>query len=404
VTGVFLTALVADIVLRILVPRSSGKRPGDWFMVIAGAYIGALILTDSGRWVPSPAQDVTTYVLAVASTAYLADFISTRSSGLTSDGNLSVVAGVAAATLRPLGWVIAAMTVVVVGLVSVHFARAGRVSIARHLRSFAPSLIFATGFLAIMLARDAFLTGWLMFPMKSFPIDVAWRTVDPTGTSRAITAWGRAPGLPADQVLADTQWVGPWLISFRSSREVYLLSLTALGVVAPALWSRGRSAWRASWAAIVLTSIPSVAYTAVWFVTAPDVRFAWAGLLALVAVPLAFLLAADAYPAMPLRIVGACVLVVMLGANVVNNRVFPRGGPPVEVAASFGPIPLTLHLTPPASVTTKPGKLADGTPIVYPVESERCWLVFPLCLLPGSGGDVKQLGANVSDGYALVSR
>jgi hypothetical protein len=402
VTGLFLSLLFIDIAMRVLAPRRTGSRPGDWFIILAASFIGAIILTDSGRWVPSPAQDICVLIVAVAATGFLVDFVGKARNPRLS-GSMAIVLSCAAGTLRPLGWLLAGATVAVVASVLLHQARQRALPARRVFRQLLPPVLFGVMAFLVMGARDWVLSGWLLYPLPAAPFPVSWRAADPTNVSRWITSWGRAPELDAEAVLASNDWLGPWIGNFWASRELYLLRFMAIAAVLPLAWPAGRRAWRAAWRPSLLAMLPSALTVVAWFVTAPDVRFGWAGLIGVVAVPLSFVLQRNAYPYWIARGVGAAILVVMLVTQFLNGRVNPRGADPVATTAGWGFLHTTLHLAPPPNTKTISGTLSDGTPVTYPAEGNNCWASFPLCLLPGSGGNVVRRGDQISDGFEQMT-
>lgn len=402
VAGLLVAALAIDLLLRVLVPRRNGATPGDWYLVVATAFLMAIILTDSGRWIASPAQDIAGYVPAAAAMAFLADSL-WRSNDRALALNLAILTASVSGSLRPLGWLLAALVTVIAVAVLMRDAAGGGRRALRALRTLLPSLAVSALIAVIMLARDALLTGWLLFPAKILPLPVAWRVPDPSGTAQAITAWGRAPGRPADEVLASSDWLAPWVSMFLHSREVYLLGLIVVfGVLPTVLWRHGRGAWRRVWRPLIVVLIPAVVYSAAWFITAPDVRFGWAGLATLAAMPFAWLAAAGAYPAIGLRVIGLVILVGMLATQVANNRVMPRGAEPVPTTLMLGPISVTVPLAGVRIVDAVDGQLPDGTPILYPATGVDCWNLFPLCVMGGFDPQAVRLGAGIQDGFAAT--
>ena len=120
----------------------------------------ALVLTDSGRWVPSPASDIVVLIFGVAATSYLLDALSGHCVPLSTSSAL--VAGAAAGSTRQLGWVTAVATGVVLAFqIERELPRAERIRAV--LRNLLPGTLIAATLFVTMLARDAILTGWL-FP------------------------------------------------------------------------------------------------------------------------------------------------------------------------------------------------------------------------------------------------
>lgn len=400
VTGVFLTTMIADLILRIVIPRRSGSTPGDWFMVIAICFTGGVILTDAGRWVPSPGQDIAILAVSVASTAFLADFVR-RPVENSWTGGMSIVTAVIAGSIRPLGWVLAVVTFVVVASIQRIWLGWPWPRVRRASRASGAWLVIVA---AVMAARDALLTGWILYPLTALPLPVRWITTSGQAAAEGITAYARAPG--EDQVMALTShdWVEPWASSFFSSREVFFLRLILLGAAATVAWTAGRRAWRRSHRPLLAAMIPSAVMLVVWFWSAPDVRFGWTALIGVAALPGAFLLAAGAYPRVAAKSLAVFGLAAMMATQVLNGRLFPRGGEAEPEQWTIGPIAIAIHLAPPPTPGVVKGELGDGTPIVFPSGGGNCYDIFPLCLIPGTGGDVESLGDSITDGFGVIER
>ena len=397
VTGVFLTALIADALIRLSISRRGGPLPGDWFVVIAAGFTGGVILTDAGRWVPSPAQDITVLVLSIASTAFLADYL-TRPRYKQMSAALSLVTAATAGSLRPIGWILFVTTLVIT--LGVMWRQSSAPSQLQ--RPLGLPVIFAGIFGFVTAVRSTVLSGWILYPLDLFPIAVTWRSPTTDIASDGITAYARAPGVDMYEVLSSNAWFSPWLEAFLSSREMFFFRLMLIGALLPLLWPSGRRAWINSWKPMVLTLAPGFVAALVWFATAPDVRFGWGPLLSLAAVPVSFILWARGYPQRAATWVGVALIAAFMATQVLNGRFLPRGGETVPMQRSFGPLHITLDLAPPPTPESVRGALGDGTPIFYPAVGGNCYDIFPLCLIPGSGSGVKSLGDEISDGFAII--
>jgi len=402
VSGLFISALALEVLLRIVVRRDARPSPGDWYLAIALAFVMAIVLTDSGRWVPSPAQDMAALIPALVSTAFLLDAITDRANvnNFAPLMNLSLLAAALSGAIRPLGWLVLGVSFIVAAVLIWVQLPHHRL---RALTYLAPGLGFSTLLLVVMLVRDFILSGWLLFPLTLFPMPVAWRVIDPKATSEAITAWGRDPGSPASEVLADQSWLGPWMGSFLSSRELYLVGLILVSSVAFSIIGRqGRSAWALALCPLSISLLPTFVYLAAWFVTAPDVRFGWMGLINVCAIPAAWLLYFHAYPTLTVRYVGVGVLLVMLLTQVANNRIFPRGADPTPVTLTTGIGSITANLGAPAQIPTRTEVLPDGTITLVPVMGENCWNAFPLCVTGRASLSFRSRGPSIQSGFEPI--
>lgn len=399
VTGFFLTLLVADIAMRIG-PAHRRRSPGDVFMLLALGFAGWVILTDTGRWIPSPAQDIVALTLAIGATALLVDFVDPRSRHPWT-AYATLLTATAAGAIRPLGWLLLPVSLLVI-LVASRLHRPARSAPTLQPRPLALTLGLCAGLVIAMLIRDLIVSGWLLFPLSILPMPVDWRAPDPTNASRWILSWGRAPGENADVVLANNDWFRPWLGRFAESQEFRLLMLLGIACLLPLLWRQGRSAWRDTRLSILLAWSPSVLSAIAWFVTSPDLRFGWAGLIGIVGVPLAFLLAHGAYPRWAIRVAFLSLLLLGAASAYRNGRFEPRGAEPQVVDRTVLGVAVPLRLAPTPFVRLTTGALGDGTPIVHPVTSGSCYDVFPLCLLPDSGSTVERRGSRIADGFRQI--
>lgn len=402
VGGLCVAVMLTGTALRLVVPRRRGPSAGDWFFVVATAFTLAMILTDPGRWVPSPPQDLLILVLGAASTGFLVDFVQRRDRQWT--GALAIVMAATAGSIRPLGWALLAATVPVVAGLTWWRERGENGARRRTLSALVWPVAYCALLAAAMIARDVILSGWIFFPLSAFPVDVPWQSVNPQETSEWVTSWGRAPNEPKDVVLASNAWFGPWFESFKSSRPVYLELMMGIGLALPLAWAQGRKAWQKTLPNLPWAWLPTLVVGIVWFVTAPDTRFGWVAFVGATGVPLALLLAHRAYPAMPLRVAGLLVLVLMVVSNVINGRVNPRGDAPEMTNLHWGAISIDIPLGPVPIWPVKPLRLLDGTPVTYSPNG-TCWNQFPLCVYqPGTIDSVYRLGPDISDGFAVAGR
>lgn len=396
VTGFFLLLMVLDLLFRIVVPRE--RTPGDYYTVLALAFIGWIILSDTGRWLPSPAQDIVAFVLFSVAVAYVLDFIkpSTRTWVYAAVG---VIAASLAGAVRPLGWLLVPLGLVAMGLA----LRLGRAPGSGW--PGARLVLSVTGgaslLLVALVVRDIVLSGWVLFPLDAFPVPVDWQAPEPTLTSRWITAYARDPTGDASVVLASNSWIAKWVPTFLNSREARVLTLAVGAAIIPLFWRTGRHAWRQSMPNVAIGLIPVFGALLAWFVTAPDVRFGWGALFGVCAVPLAVLLSFHAYPAFMVRMIFCLVLLLGVADNVRIGKFDLRGGEPAEHRVELLGRVLVLKLADAPAVEVYPGRLGDGTPVTYAVRG-GCYNVFPLCLLPDSGSQVRKRGESIQDGFQLI--
>jgi hypothetical protein len=358
-----------------------------------------VMLGDSGRWVSSPSQDLMALITALIAFVFLVDFVSpqTRQRWLASGALLTAAIS---ASIRPLSWLLALCILFTVYLASVWLKPRERIGPAAYVYLL-PSLIAVFVLGVVMMVRDAIISGWLLFPLTAFPLPVDWRAVSPKADSLGVTWWGRAPGVSIDQAQAQG-WFGPWLDSFISGREMRFFVVAIAASVIPLLWLAGRRAWRQSWAPMAFALSPALVVSVVWFVTAPDIRFGWAGLIALAGIPIAFLLAEGAYPPWLCRAIFFIFVALGVASTWRAEQFEQRGNEPQPYSLNVAGREVSVLLGPPNYVYTVPGSLGDGTPVVYPRDGENCYMAFPLCLLPGSGANIEKRGSSISDGFGVI--
>jgi hypothetical protein len=397
VSGFFITLLLIDLALRIGTNRR--RTPGDFLLILAWGFVAWLVLSDTGRWIPSPAQDLLAFVAGIAALGFFVDFLhARRAENWLAAGALS--ASAVSGSMRPLGWVL------FFGILLVIVIRSRSRSLSsgtqwKFIRQLVPVVGLAIAVAFVGAIRDAVTSGWVLFPLTLFPVPVDWLAPEPSLTSASITWWGRAPGLSIQEAQS-INWFEPWLSSFLQSREFNFAFAAAILSLLPLLWSSGRDAWRHSWAPALLALLPVVLVGLAWFLTAPDVRFGWTPLFAVGAVPLSFALAQGAYPRAVYKTTFFLVVAVGVLTEWRLGHFEQPGNRPEPFNIQVLRQDLRVMLGPPNEVVTVEGNLGDGTPVVYPLNGENCYMVFPLCLLPGTGGSVELRGDSIQEGFRQI--
>ncbi len=402
ITGLVLSLILVSLILRLWSPKRSGATPGDWFLAISAVFIAGLVVRDSGRWIASPSQDVIFLAISSLSMSFFIDAIWRRGRySLCTYGAL--VTASLAGTVRPLGWIVFfVQLVILVGLYIIYVKPVKKENRPSASLSLVGVLISATLF-AVTAFRDFLTSGWLLFPIPivGFPVD--WRFPNPGAVRDAITEYARAPG-QADTtgVLENWDWLSSWTTGFLGSWEVRSMTVLMLLAIVPLLWRKGRLVWRSQLATLLMAVAPSVVLTAIWFYSAPDLRFGWTGLLGLVGIPLAVVVAGGAYSLIQFTAAGITAIVMSLASVVTAGLLTPRGSEFTVVTREVGPLSIDLKLAHHPDRDVVPGTLGDGTPIVYPGEKNDCWSVFPLCLPFGSGEAVETRGIQITDGFRPI--
>jgi hypothetical protein len=135
---------------------------------------------------------------------------------------------------------------------------------------------FGVAFVAPWLMRTVLLSGCAIYPVAATCLySLPWHMPQPVVREemRWVMAWARWADHPPDQVLANWDWLRPWLQhirrdgQLRRSAELLIIGLAALWLpLGVAGQPRARLAF-------LWLSLPMAAGMVYWFATAPDVRF-----------------------------------------------------------------------------------------------------------------------------------
>lgn len=241
-------------------------------------------------------------------------------------------------------------------------------------------------------ARQTMLSGYPLFPLSRPAVGVDWR-VDPARVDRyreVVESWARRPGDISGASLARWDWLGDW--SRARATDLDVAPLVILVLLAAALWllrRRGAEQKRPRPDPEVLALlVPAGALIALWFVTAPDPRFAYGAIL-LVSLGLVAWLTPSSDRARASLI---AVVLVLVGATALALQ---RGGTGLVSAKGGGPFG-TFEIPRP---TTRPFETDSGLVLQTPVDGDRCFAV-PLCTPePQSGLELR--GAEPREGFRV---
>jgi len=393
--GLLMAVLALDVALRAL----QGRRGPGFFVAAVGlvaAWVPLLALSD--YWVTSPSQDTAGLMLCVAAAAYLADAVGRRVAWA-ADAATACAAAISVSLIRPT---LGAFTVGVILVSGVLAVRRGR--------PWRPTVVVAGVTVAVMgvaaviakLARDIILSGWLLFPVSTFPVPVDWRASDPTFLRLATLGYHRDP----ENLWESTEgwnWVASWIQRLPQSWETFefaLLGLTAVILLITALqWTNLRIR------GLGITMLPSIMSVAVWFTLAPpSFRFGWGPIVTLAAVPIGWSLwrlsRLESKQTAVSAVVGVGVALPLVGvvafsaitrldyASFTDERTWSLG------------VCIPYAVTPLPKVDSDPVTTTGGVELLVPSRNEQCWAVFPLCTptpLPG----LTPRGPDISDGFVV---
>lgn len=394
--GLFTMLAATDLALRLM---DGGRRalhqPGFYVLGLSLMIGLPVIAANAGYWLTSPSPDTASLLMTIVAGAYLADALAGREPAWKL---VALVTAALAASIRTQFWVFFFAAVLAL-LISAFVER------SPDRRWWRPSGPTVLGFvlsgiiLIVMMVRDIIISGWLLFPAPYAPMPVDWRVADTTGVREWLLAWARSPGTDPGQTLGSWDWFWPWvngaLNDWAIRGAIGLLGL-ALVVIVAMRWSLVPRAARSSSFSIrasLLAIIAPVLTVVVWFFTAPDPRFAWGAILLAGAIPAGFALARLG-EAIPLRegspehgpqltgiILSGFLTVALLpvaAAGLLQIRGFIADGwQPREF--TFGPLTVTAAVNPVPVSEVQEFWLNSGQKVTVPVETDQCWLSFPLC-------------------------
>ena len=265
-----------------------------------------------------------------------------------------------------------------------------------------PRWIFAaTLALALGLAgRQAILSGYPLWPSGLLAMPVDWRVSRAVLTDyrEGVQAWARWPEHTPQEVGSWGDWIGRWAENTLTNGAVAAaLVLIAVAAVLPLAFrselDRAERRARASAAAVVL--IPSVAALVIWFVVAPDVRFAF-GWIWLLGIGLVAWLAPT--PAgLGTRLLPVVATAVILGIGMA--RAFMSNPIDLRVpAVGDGPFGSVL----PDTTETRSFTTGSGLRLVVPASGDQCWQV--IWCTPYPNPRLTQRGRRLQDGFSVSGR
>lgn len=147
--------------------------------------------------------------------------------------------------------------------------------------------------LTAYFARQAVLSGWLLFPapIVHLPVDWSLPEAETVDQFRWIQSWARWPGREPAEVLDNGlwHWLSRWFAKFEQTQELVLLALAlVVGLQRLAQPRQKQLPWETAALAAALLSL------VLWFRGAPDIRFGagffWMLLAVLAAPPMGRLL------------------------------------------------------------------------------------------------------------------
>lgn len=373
--GLILILVGVDLSLRLLQRRWSA---GTYVLLVAAVFAFVPMLRLADYWVTSPSQDSSVLAVTLVSGAYLVDGVSRRTrQGWQADAAVAMVTAAILLTMRPLMAVYAAVVVVSLMYLLIR---------GRGVRWYSWLVLLAVGLgtLGVQAWRDRILSGWLMYPLDVFAFEVPWRAPAAT-VETAATLWAaRDPQMEQSwQTASGFGWIGTWLSRLPTQWETYLLLVLALLTILLLIVTRHR---RANNRLLLLCMIPAALTVLVWFIaTPPSYRFAWGPLILLGAIPAGWSLKAMGSHASWRRstaVFSAAALLLGVLASLASTWSFMQDEATARTSIrqwKFGPVAIDYAVSPLPQPETQPiGKNGDLL-LAYPVGTDQCWLVFPMC-------------------------
>lgn len=375
IVGFFFVVFFIELILR-LVSRPEG-RVGTKVLLITVCVFVAPMVGMVDYWVTSPTFDTPVALLTFVGIAALADLLTRKHPGA-ADVFLALAPLALASSMRQHYWFLFAFSFLIVGW------KVWKVAHLRMRRTFYFTTMFVTVLFIVMLARDYLLSGWVMYPYKTFAFNVDWLAPDPEGLINSTKQWARSPTPAYQQASEGWGWVRPWIGANYTSWVI--LALLAMLVISLIVWIVSRNLWRPR--ILVVLLVPQLLFLATWFLLgAPHIRYVWAPLLLLGALPLAW-----SWSALENRLrrpeILRDVAIAATGAGLA-----------LAVLVAFAVVlPRLTTETPQPTVSEVP--LSDSITLLVPGGTDQCWSNYPVCSGMASPG-IEPRGDSVADGFRI---
>ena len=274
--GLLAALLFVELGIRLARPAGAGVFTRRLAVLLALATVVCIGIRPTHR-ITSPNLDFAAFVLVAVGMLYLAGCV--EEGFHLPEGIAALGALTTAAATRPLFWVPALMAALLLAWLAAAPTRGSPVLALRRVGGLMalPGLV-----LGGLLARQAVLSGYPLYPLAFAGLPVDWRMPSAlvTAANNVDDAWARNPNAPEATVLASWGWVGTYWWPYVSDDVDVVLPVALLGSLAPSLLA-GRAAdpSRARRTRPMLAVVvPSLAALVLWFLTAPDPRFVFAPL------------------------------------------------------------------------------------------------------------------------------
>ena len=283
-----LLLLVAECLIHARLPGfGRGSRAwvhADYIGVLTLLFIPLLIFKAATTSLSSPSPDTACFMLQMVLCLYLVRLLLRRerdTRGARSLAAFVIVLATVSVTVKLSNIAFAAVIAVIAACVLVRKCGRQPACLARRL---GPVLALSLLIALPWMGRGVLLSGFPLYPSNVLRVPVDWAlSAERTKCERRIIrAWAIAPGEPADEVLASSEWVVPWVHrtlrkqgGFAASIPLLIL-IIATAVSASTAWLCRRRPRGTPTALGRVLMLPVGASLVFWFLMAPDTRFAGA--------------------------------------------------------------------------------------------------------------------------------
>lgn len=398
--GAVLVLVLADLTSRLM------NRRWSWgtFTLLFGlsaTFIPMVAMADD--MVTSPTSDTSVMLLTLVAASYLVDTLQKRSSAQTEALVAITVAGLTVA-FRPTMIVFAVAVLVVVTI----FVWRNRISLAPQPQAWAITAMLLSMLAAVSLLRDRILSGWLFYPLSTFPLPVPWLAEDPTRWRIGTLAAARDPNsLDGFQTAHSYDWISPWLARLPDQWEPWflLVGILILSATLFVAWTSG--AMIGVWTRMLLSLLPSSVAVIAWFLLSPpSFRFIWGPIFVMLVVPMGIAfaqmqklaggpLSGEVAQRTTLIAAAVCISFVSTFSLIERNQFNTITQ---KQSWQFGPITFAYATTPVPLPATTPIDVGNNLIIYTPSSGDQCWDNYPLCAYY-TGQSVVPRGPSIQDGF-----
>jgi len=400
INGAILALALADLSSRLL------NRRWSWgtFTLLFGlsaAFIPMVAMADD--MVTSPTSDTSVMLLTLIAAGYLADAFQSHETASEDALTAITVAGLTVA-FRPT-MIIFALSVLVVGATFILRKR-------RALRPKAAPWIVTAALLSLLasvsLLRDRTLSGWLFYPLSSFPLQVPWLAEDPSRWRIGTLAAARDPSTQDGFQTANSyDWIPNWIARLPHQWEPWFLLVGLVIATAVVVFAWRAQVMRGVGTRLLLALVPSSLALLIWFLfSPPSFRFIWGPVLVLVALPLGIataqlhdanvrIMGLDTGRGIALIASAVCIFSVTVFSAVERNQFDTISQ---ERRWQLGPLVIDYPVTPVPRPPVSSIDLGNGLTIQTPVDGDQCWDNYPLCAYY-TGQPIAPRGPSIQDGF-----